>query len=832
MKPRPLVTRSTAIALLSITLWAASSGSAARVSKALVPTDQKLEPAGQTVTFPARPLDLALSGNELAVKTSHGLLFADVRTGKIDQTLALPNDLVDYPKNLGGNGLAGIVWSGDGKRVWSADGFGVLRSAAIGPSGRFAWDPPIKLPGPSGHFTDPKSKQQDPSVPTGIALSADERYVFVACSRNDSVAIVDAQRRAVVSSIRVGVSPFALLRRGELLFVSNLGGDHAKGDELTADSGGARVRVDVRGIARPGSVSAIDLQTRRAVATIPAGRHPEAMATSPDGKSLYVLNANDDSITIIDTTRTSVIRTVALPLQNGAGANPSALAVNPSDGRLFVAEGGDDRVLVLDPSSYEPVGQIATGWYPDAVALGAQGTVFVTSLKGWGSRGNDFGFNRRSLGFRLDVPLGREAFNVYDYAGTLQILPQSSIAAAQRSATAFAATAATTEPVHLPPFKHVVFIIKENHTYDDYFGDVKQGNGDPRYCVFPLRVSPNHHALARRFGLFDNFYVNGTMSGDGHQWTNEAGTTDYVERNTASWAKTYPSDGTDPLAYTSSGFIWQRVLDSGRTFRDYGEFVVSEPATTPENASWQRFYDDRLHGTHTASFKNALALESLRPYVDMAYPAFTLRISDQARADEFIRELRRFERSGKLPSFVLMQLGNDHTAGSFPGYPVPTSAVADNDLALGRVVDAISHSSYWKNTVIFVVEDDAQNGVDHVDGHRTMALVISAYNKKHAVDSSFYNQTSILRTIEAIFGLRPLTQFDAASPPIADIFDSQATQAPYDAVPNRVPLDVINPKRVSLDPPNGFASLQASDFDRPDGVDPAFFNPVLSARRR
>ena len=831
MKPQRFLTRGTGIVLLSITLCATSSSDAARVSKTLVPTDQKLAPAGQTVNFPARPLDLALSGNELAVKTSHGLLFIDVRTGKIDQTLALPNDLVDYPKNLGGNGLTGIVWSGSGKRVWSPDGFGVLRSATIGPVGRFVWEPPIKLAGPSGNFTDPKTKQQDPSVPAGIALSGDERYVFVACSRNNSVAIVDAQRRVVVGSIHVGISPFALLRRGMLLYVSNLGGERAEGGEPTADSGGARVRVDARGIARPGSVSVIDLETRRVVATIPAGRHPEAMATSPGGNVLYVLNANDDSIAVIDTAHARVVRTLVLPLQDGSGANPSGLAVSPGDGRLFVAEGGDDRVLVLDPSSYEPVGQIATGWYPDGVALGAQGTIYVTSLKGWGSRGNDFGFSRRNLGFRLDVALGREAFNVYDYAGTLQILSQSSIATAQRSATAFATSAGTTESARLPPFKHVVFIIKENHTYDDYFGDVKQGNGDSRYCAFPQRVSPNHHALAQRFGLFDNFYVNGTMSADGHQWTNEAGTTDYVERNTASWAKTYPSDGTDPLAYTSSGFIWQRVLDSGRTFRDYGEFLVSEPATTPENATWRRFYNDRLNGTHTASFKNALALESLRPYVDMAYPAFTLRISDQARADEFIRELRRFERSGSLPSFVLMQLGNDHTAGSFPGYPAPTSAVADNDLALGRVVDAISHSPYWKNTVIFVVEDDAQNGVDHVDGHRTMALVISAYNKPHAVDESFYNQTSILRTIEAIFGLRPLTQFDAASPPIADIFDLKTTQAPYSALPNSVPLDVINPKRVSLDPGKDFASLQASDFDRPDAIDPSFFRPVLSGRR-
>ena len=763
-----------------------------------LPTFQNLAPKGTFTTMFSRPLDVAVSGQGIvAIKASHGLVFVDGSSGKIVQTLALVDTYHDYLANLGGNGLVGIAWSDDGGRVWSADGYRVLKSASRRSNGRFAWDPDVKIPGPSGV-----------SVPVGVAMGDGE--IFVAASADNAVFAVDANRRRVAAKIHVGVSPFALLRAGSRLYVTNLGGSEPRKGERTGDSGGVAVPVDARGIASRGSLSVVDLTTRRVVKEIELGREPEAMALSRDGSRLFVLNANDDTISVVDTASDDVLRTVDLPLQAGFGASPSAIAVSPADGRIYVAEGGDDRVLLLDGDSYAAMGQFATGWYPDGIAFGTNGHIYVTSLKGWGSRGREFGFSRKELTTRLgvfEVPTVPDGYNVYDYAGLLQTLHASDVAKATTSVRAFASRpfapdsaylAASVVPVPVrsnqrSPFAHVVYIIKENHTYDDFFGDVVQGNGDKLLCVFPKRVTPNHHALAREYGLFDNFYVNGTMSGDGHQWTDEAATTDYVERNTASWARTYPSDGTDPLAYPSTGFIWQRVLDAGLTFRDYGEFVVSGPQIVPPSAHWMQFWNDRLHGTHFATFKNSVQLSSLKPYVDDGYPGFSLRIPDQMRADEFLRELGEFSRRGSMPSLSILQLPNDHTAGSAPKYPVPAAAVADNDYALGRIVEGIAHSPFWTNTVIFVVEDDAQDGFDHVDGHRTAALVISAYNRAHFVDSHFYNQTSILRTIEAILHLRPLTQFDANASLIVAPFGLHANAAPYTAVPNDVPLDELNP---------------------------------------
>ena len=828
------------IATLALLMSSITYDSADRVTDRFMPTGQTLGGSGTIVTFLGRPLDLAISTTGMvAIKNSHGIVFVISETGRIGQVLRLTREHVHYPQNLGGNGLLGIVWSATGSTVWSADGFGLLRSATRRPSGRFEWDRDIELPGPSGRFRNPKTGELDPSVPTGLALSDDEKSIYVASSRTNDVAVVDIATRVVVSRIPVGVAPLAMLRYGNTLFVTNLGGHKPVAAEPAADSGGQPVAVDARtGIAGYGSVSAINLQTRRVDAEITVGRRPGAMALSRDGRRLYVANADDDSITIIDTGRNVVTDTIALPLQRGAGAAPNALAVSPEDGSLYVSEGGDNRILILDGASLAPLRQIQTDWYPDGVAFDHSGKLYVTNLKGVGARGSEFGFPRGELGFDLFSAPSLGGFNVYDYSGTLQVVDPKGpdLDAPRSSRIAFgerephldeAYLRATAVPVPLRSgqrslFSHVIFVIKENHTYDDYFGDLTQGNGDRRLCAFPRNASPNHHALAERFGLFDNFYVNGTMSADGHQWTDEAEATDYVERNTASWARSYPSDGTDPLAYASTGFIWQRALDAGQTFRDYGEFTTSEPSFSPPSASWSQFYADYIHGTHAVRFENEVQLRSLAPYVDRAYPGFTLRISDQARASEFLREFRTNERRNNLPNLIVLQLGNDHTAGISPGFPTPTAAVADNDLALGRIVEAVSRSRYWRSTVVFVVEDDAQNGLDHVDGHRTMALVISAYNRPNFVDSRFYNQTSILRTIELILKLRPLTQFDEFAPPIIAPFGLKASLTPFTALPNTIPLDTLNPKAASL---SGAArrlahALESANVDSPDAIDP------------
>jgi YVTN family beta-propeller protein len=814
---------------------APNRGDPTQVGPTLVPTGQRLAPGGTRLLFFGRPLDLAVSpvDGSVAIKNSHGIVFVDRDGNRIIQDLRLPRDRMQYPLNLGGNGLAGIVWNRDGTTVWTPDGFSLLRSATRKNDGRYSWDPNVELPGPSGSFRDPTTHELDASVPTGVTLSNDGRTLFVALSRNDTVAAVDASSRTIRYTIPVGAAPFGLLTVGQKLYVSNMGGAEPMNGTPSADSGGERIRVDPRtGVALGGSVSVIDLASRREIKQIAVGSDPTAMALSRDGQQMFVTNANGDSIGVIDIASDKLSRTVSMPMQAGYGASPNAVAVSPINGNVYVAEGGDNRVLILNGQTLSPISQIATGWYPDGVAFAPNGDLYITSLKGIGSRGREFGLVHGDLGFRLFVPPNKAGDNVYDYSGLLQRQASIATVGVNQSSAAFDVATKSAPPQRVRPstFKHVIYIIKENHTYDDYFGDVARGNGDPALCAFPRNLTPNHHALADRFGLFTNFYVNGTMSADGHQWTDEAMASDYVERNTASWARTYPSDGTDPLAYSSKGFIWERVLDAHLSFRDYGEFVTSEPTFTPPNATWLQFYNDRARGMHTVAFKNNVNIKALAPYVDQAYPGFTLRISDQARADEFLHEFRTFERTGRLPSLVLMLLGNDHTAGTAPGYPVPDSAVADNDLALGRIVEAVSHSRYWRDTAIFVVEDDAQNGLDHVDGHRTMALVISAHNPSHLVSSRFYNQTSILKTIELVLGLRSLTQFDAHANAIVEPFlRAEPDLRPYVALPNGVPLDRLNPKPQALSgvARSYAAGLQHANFDAPDVADQRLLSASL-----
>src|SRR5579862_1111690 len=524
-------------------LLALSEGSGAdRVGDALMATGQRLAPAGTTVTFFGRAQDLAISRDGLvAVKNSHGIVFVDASSARIVQDLRLPKR-PEYAGDLGGNGMTGILWSPDGSTVWSADGFGRLYSARRTAEGTFAWDPAIVLPG-------------ETPAPTGLALSADGSTVYVALSSSNAVAAVDVATRAVRYTIPTGTAPFGLLRSGNVLYVSNLGGTPPSDGGPGARSGMQGVRVDPHtGIASSGTVTAIDLTKRTPVAQIRTGLLPGALALSRDGKRLFVADANGDSIVVVDTARDTVERSVALPMQQNFGASPSAIAVSPSDGDVYVAEGGDNRLLVLDPTTLSPRGQVRTGWYPDAVGFGTDGTLFVTNMKGIGSR---------------SVRAGRRGYNAYDFTGSLQIVhgASASFDRPARSSQSFLGYAPEPAAVRLHAlFKHVIYIIKENRTYDDIFGDVAAGNGDSKLCPFPQRVTPNHHALAARFGLFDNFYVDGVLSADGHQWTDEAFANDYVERNMASWARTYPSDGTDPLAYAASGFIWEHALDAGLTF--------------------------------------------------------------------------------------------------------------------------------------------------------------------------------------------------------------------------------------------------------------------------
>ncbi|MGH7952628.1 MAG: alkaline phosphatase family protein, partial [Limisphaerales bacterium] len=349
-------------------------------------------------------------------------------------------------------------------------------------------------------------------------------------------------------------------------------------------------------------------------------------------------------------------------------------------------------------------------------------------------------------------------------------------------------------------FRHVIYIIKENRSYDQVLGDVKEGNGDPNLCIFGDRVTPNQHQFVRDFALLDNTFCSGIMSADGHQWTDSGIATDYVEREFAGWPRSYPG-GADPgardaMAYSPAGFIWNDAAEHGKTVCDFGEFTTDHHrwrATHKVEDNWLDSYRDFASGSNAIVYWAEPDLASLRPYIETNYCGFDLNTPDEVRASEFMQDFKRFEAADHFPNLVIVWLPDDHTSGTRFGSPTPEAQVADNDLAFGKIVDAVSHSQFWTNTCIFAIEDDPQDGWDHVSGYRTTAYVISPYTKRHAVVHTQYNQTSLLRTIELILGLPPMNQMDATATPMFDCFTNPPDFTPFTAVANRVPLDEMNP---------------------------------------
>ncbi|MEX1238902.1 MAG: alkaline phosphatase family protein, partial [Cyclobacteriaceae bacterium] len=588
-------------------------------------------------------------------------------------------------------------------------------------------------------------------------------------------------------------------------YVTNWGGRLPRAGDKTALSAGTPVVIDSgTGIASSGTVSVIDLNGRRLIKEIDVHLHPSGMALHPDGSRLFVANSNSDLISVINTGSDEVIKDInpkpaaELPF----GSAPNSLAVSADGETLYVANGGNNHIAVIDLGTDAVKGLIPTGFYPGAVALSKDGSkLFVANTKGVGGRYLSEGakgyHSRGHLGSVSFIPVpSRETLEEYTVKAAVNMrLPRISQALKLEKVDE-KIVPVPTKPGEKSLFKHVLYIIKENKTYDQVLGDLKQGNGDNSLCQFGLEVTPNHHALAENFVLLDNTYCNGVLSADGHQWANEGYVTDYLEKSFGGFIRSYPYRGDDPLAFASSGFIWDNIFKKGLTFRNYGEFVEPDPAL--KDVFWSEMYAEYKNNTTDITLEANSRLHTLQPYNCPAFPGFTGKVPDVYRAREFIRELKAYEAEGALPNFMLMLLPNDHTVGVNENYPTPRAAVADNDLALGQIVEAVSKSKFWNETVIFVMQDDPQSGLDHVDGKRTVAFCISPYTKRGKVVSTHYNQNSVLRTIELILGLPPLSQFDLVATPMVDCFTNKADLTPYTALPNNVPLDEMNPKLSSL----------------------------------
>jgi len=727
-------------------------------------TGVRLDPVGDAIDLGSMPLAMARApgGDKLAIVLSgwreQGVQIVDLKSRQVLQTLTQPS------------AFFGIVFSRDGGELFVSGGNDDTIFCYLWRDGKATFDRKIVL-------AEKAPEKPGSRYPAGLAVSRVGNYLYVAENVGDSLAVVDTATAKIVQRFPTDHYPYAVEAAANgKLYVSAWAADTVAEFQTKAD-----------GLLTP-------------VRKWTVGPRPSALLSNRAGSWLFAALAGTDQIAVIDTARGKVLRYLsdAAPAGPAEGSTPNALALSQDESRLFVAEADNNAVAVFDVSEKGATsllkGRIPTDWYPTAV-LDAGGQLLVLNGKGHGSHGNPDG---PIPGEGIKRPLG---YDLGQLNGTLRSLPDqvfsSTLAEYSRRVAAANNWQAPRTQKQYPPFKHVVYIIKENRTYDQVLGDLKEGDGDPALVFFGQAISPNHHALALRFGLFDRFFTNAEVSSQGHIWSTAAYVTDFGEKTIPS-AYAGKREGVDgeEIDEPMNGFLWTLAKKRGISFRDYGEMVkVPEgwPVTQREVAS------------------------SVSP----TYPAFDLKTPDQARADAWIAELEKFVREGEMPRLEVMHLPSDHTAGGRAGFRTPRAFMADNDLALGRIVEALSKTPFWKDTVIFVLEDDSQAGPDHIDSHRSCFFAISAYNRSGTIHR-FANTTDVVAAIEDILGMGRLSQFDYFSRSLADIFADTPDLSPWTAIVPQADMNETNPAKT--------AAAQASeglDFSAPDRVDDATFNQIL-----
>jgi YVTN family beta-propeller protein len=789
-----------------------------------LPINQVLTPVGIQVELPGlRPQVLALSPDGKLLATSgktHDLVLVDPASGAVLQSVALPGEQswntnaaasshVLRPDKEDQASYTGLVFSPDGSRIYLSNVRGSVKVFAVAANHQVTGLGAIPLP-------EANAPRRKPEIPAGLAISRDGKRLYVAGNLSNRLLEVDVNSGSVLRTFEVGFAPYDEVLAGHKLYVANWGGRRPEAGSLTGPAGqGTRVRVDpVRFIASEGAVSVIDLDKGEVTKEIVVGLHSSAMVLTPNGRYLCVANSSSDSISVIDTRKDEIVETIPMRWAPGDlfGACPDALAMDREGRTLYVCNAGQNAVAVVAfrPGKSKLEGLIPSGWFPGAIVFDSvRQQLDIANIKGiipgkhYGP-GEKVKYNsRQHLGTLSLVALpGKEQLQ----RDTLVVMRNYRHAVAEevfQPARPEALPQPVPERIGEPSvFKHVVYLVKENRTYDQILGDIKQGNGDPSLCVFGERITPNQHKMVTDFTLLDNIYCSGILSADGHQWATTGFATDYMEKSFAGFPRSYPDmqeeNDLDALAYAPSGFIWDDALAHGRTVRDYGECSVAVTSwKDPSNKKplkFQDYYRDFVNHTGFITYSNYPGVESLRDHMMFDTVGWIMDVPDVFRAAQFISELKEFEARGELPNLIIICLPNDHTSGTDPGAPTPAAQVADNDLAFGRILEALSHSKFWKETCVFAIEDDPQSGWDHVSGYRTTGYVVSPYTKRHAVVSVNYTQVSILRTMELILGLPPMNQIDASATPMRECFTSTPNFTPFDAVPNKVPLDQMNPE--------------------------------------
>lgn len=798
----------------------------------MTPVHQRITPYGKWTDLPGmRPQAVAISPDGsfgiTSGKTSKLVVF-DPETGEILDRVDMPSETqaIDASPNAANNlkpddvallSFTGLLFSPDGKQIYlsnvqgSIKVFSVERLRAVKPSHV------LKLPNADA----PKRKQE---IPSGMAFSPAGDRLYICGNLSNRLLEIDPSSGKTLRMFDVGVAPYDVVITKGKAYVSNWGGRRPKAGDLAGPAGkGTTVRVDpVRHIASEGSVSIIDLETG-ATNELLVGLHASALAVSPDAKYVVCANAGSDTLSIIDTDQAAVLETVFLKPSPADlfGASPNAMVFDRSGDRLYVANGTQNAIAVIDfdPEDHGDTrlkGLVPVGWFPGAVAMHpTERTLYVANIKGLPTQPKPQGDGK--------------GFNSHQYQGSLSWFPipaddalpaLSEIASRNMRYDAMVKSHLAPRP-NQPPravperigepssIEHVVYIIKENRTFDQVFGDIPRGNGDPKLCIFGRDITPNQHKLVDEFVLLDNTYCCGILSADGHNWSTTAIATDYLEKSFAGFPRSYP-DGMeesdiDALAYSPAGFLWDNAIKHNITIRNYGEFMMPvvrwRDPTRKGAVDYMSCYKTWKGIEDLVIFESTPGIESIRPFSPTGYVGWNMSVPDQVRADYFLKELKEFQEKGSYPQLTIVCLPNDHTSGTSKNCPTPASCMADGDLAVGRMVEGLSKSPFWPKMAIFIIEDDPQAGWDHVSGYRTTAYCISPYARRGAVVSTQYNTTSMLRTMEQILGLPPMNQFDASATPMFDCFQDTPDVTPFESVPVSIPLDQMNPDSVAIRDP-------------------------------
>jgi len=820
-----------------------------------MPYNRWVDPAGQQIYFGDKKLenhalDCALSpnGKWVAVEGRYSVLILSTENNEIVERVTLKNFF--RGENVM-NTFSGITWRKTGEDYylyWSASGGGeksyVLKASWNGHKLNFEKTFDFLAEAPAST-----------ALPNEIVVTAEngKSVLYVILNGNNLLVKLNEETGETIWSAKTGVAPYGVIKAAGKVYITNWAGPVPdKTDRNVAGVPWGSAKVDLQtGATREGTVSVFNPADGKLIKEIHVGLHPNDIISSPQEDYIYVANANSDAVSVLNTKHDVVTETILVRLGDDKnpywGDSPNGLGISGDGKVLYVANGMDNAVALVklgkNASSDSKNGQskvsgfIPTSAYPGAVCVHRDQTLYVPNIESEGARIPT-----------ISEETGKASYNSHRQMASVSVIPvpnKNQLADYTkrvhetnqifRIALSKKLPRKNVSPVPVPArigepsvFKHVVYIIKENRTYDQILGDVSAGDGEPSLCVFGKEATPNTHKIVDDFLLLDNFYASGKSSAEGHQWTDMAIVTDYIEKNVRGWFRSYPHVQEDALVYAPTGFIWDNAMRNGKSVRIYGEACVPE---FDNNATWESIYNQFKKGKKV-EFTNKTTIDPVWDILSQNYPGYdSHKFPDVLRAQTFIEELKDYEsrEDDQWPELIIIALPNDHTSGTRPGFPTPRAMVADNDLALGQILEAISKSKFWKNTAVFVTEDDSQAGWDHVSAYRTVGLVASPYSRFDKTNHTNYNQVSMIRTIEQILGIPPMNIMDATAMPMFDCFNETADIRPYISVLNNIPLDEMNKELSELKGPALHYAKKSMEpqFERVDAGDDALFNRII-----